>query len=366
MRGAVTVRVVLSSLLVVMLVLSGIPGVFASSGVVLDTQQVFEPSPGANRRFGQSVAIDGDTAVIGARGATTSAGTNRGAAYVYVRTPSGWQYEATLAADDGQSGDWFGNVVAIEGDTVVVSAPNADARATDSGAAYVFTRTGTAWTQRTKLVPSDSAANDYCGGALAVSGPMVFVGSGRHNGWRGAVWLFTESDGSWAETRKFSEDVAEESRFGDAIAISGSRLLIAAPWESLDGLDTAGKVYTYRLGTSGWVSGGTIGPDTPVADGRFGAALAFDGARGRGVPGLVVVGRRRPRLRSAGDGFEHPVDPHPNDHPHGAGPDVRRNGQALGRAHAGRRERTGPSVHLHRRCWIDMDSRDDDRRSRAR
>ncbi|MBF4510184.1 MAG: cell wall-binding repeat-containing protein, partial [Aeromicrobium sp.] len=286
MRESATVRTMLPTLLVVMLLLSGIPGAFASSGVVLDTQQVFEPSPGANRRFGHSVAVDGDTAVIGAVGATTSAGANRGAAYVYVRTLSGWQHQATLAADDGQSGDYFGSTVVIEGDTIVVSAIYADPRGNNSGAAYVFTRSGTAWTQRAKLVPSDSAADDYCGGALAISGPMVFVGSGRHNGFRGAVWLFTEAGGSWTETRKFSEDIAEQSRFGDAIAISGSRLLIAAPWESLDGLDRAGKVYTYRLGTSGWASGGTIAPDTPVADGRFGAALAFDGTRAAvGFPG---------------------------------------------------------------------------------
>jgi putative cell wall-binding protein len=271
------VRAALSLLLVAVISFSGVPAAFATDDVVLGTQQVFAPGGASNHRFGQSVAISGETAVIGAPGAATDAGSNRGAAYVYVRTPSGWTHQATLAASDGQSGDYFGNTVAIDGDAIVVGAVYADPRANNSGAAYVFTRAGTVWSQRAKLVPSDSAADDYCGSSLVISGPQVFVGSGRHNGRRGAVWQFTESAGSWTQVYKFTEDVPEGSGFGTSIAYGGSRLLVGAMFEPRPDAPKAGRVYSYRAVGDAWVKGGVLQPSVADTNGYFGSPLAFDG-----------------------------------------------------------------------------------------
>jgi hypothetical protein len=156
--------------------------------------------------FGSSVAVSGDTVVVGAREEASNAtgvngrqGNNRalsaGAAYVFVRSGTDWTQQAYLKASNTGVGDRFGGSVAVSGDTVVVGAPfeysnatgvnapptggtgtQADNSAGDSGAAYVFVRSGTDWTQQAFLKASNTGANDRFGGAVAVSGDTVVVG----------------------------------------------------------------------------------------------------------------------------------------------------------------------------------------------
>ena len=127
----------------------------------------------ANDHFGVSVAIAGDTIVVGAYGDDDS-GSDSGSAYVFTRTGTTWTEQTKLTASDGAAGDQFGTSVAITGDTIVVGADLDD---TASGSAYVFTRTGTAWMEQAKLTASDGAAVDSFGISVAIVGDTIVVGA---------------------------------------------------------------------------------------------------------------------------------------------------------------------------------------------
>ena len=119
--------------------------------------------------FGYSIAIDGSTAVVGAF--TDDGGL--GAAYVYVRSGSAWSLQQELTAADGAAGDQFGYAVAVSGDTILVGAPN---NASARGSVYAFDRAGTSWSQAQEVTAADGASGDAFGGSLALSGSTAAVG----------------------------------------------------------------------------------------------------------------------------------------------------------------------------------------------
>ena len=131
-----------------------------------------------------------DTAVVGAiKGGIGS----RGESYVFRFDGSTWSEEARLTASDGGSKDDFGASVDVSGDKVVIGAPRADDGVKRSGAAYVYSRTGTVWTEETKLFASDGAKNDFYGESVSISGIIVIVGSPRDDdagGSSGAAYVY--------------------------------------------------------------------------------------------------------------------------------------------------------------------------------
>ena len=131
----------------------------------------------ADDRFGISVAVAGDTAVVGAFLDDTLAGTDAGSAYVFVRSGGAWTQQAKLTASDAAADDPFGDSVAVAGDTAVVGALDDTLAGTDAGSAYVFVRSGGAWTQQAKLTASDAAADDQFGYSVAVAGDTAVVGA---------------------------------------------------------------------------------------------------------------------------------------------------------------------------------------------
>ena len=142
--------------------------------------------------FGKTLAIDGDTVVVGADGAG-DVGKFAGAAYVFRREGNAWRQEARLLATDRQPGDRFGNAVAIHGDTIAVGAHFADPAGLGSGAAYVFRREQGQWRQAAKLVPRGAAAGEEFGNAVAVHGGVVTVGAlrgGRAGTAAGSISIF--------------------------------------------------------------------------------------------------------------------------------------------------------------------------------
>jgi hypothetical protein len=137
------------------------------------------PSDGASSDyFGYSVAIDGNLALVGAYGDDDN-GTGSGSAYIYRFDGSSWQEEAKLLASDGASYDWFGNSVAIDGNLALVGAPGDDDNGWDSGSAYIYRFDGSSWQEETKLLPSDGASSDYFGWSVAIDGNLALVGAYR-------------------------------------------------------------------------------------------------------------------------------------------------------------------------------------------
>lgn len=150
------------------------------------SEQQFLAPPGGDEvtgaGFGLSVALRGDTALVGANGI----GGETGAAYVLQRSGTTWSHQAKLSASDAKPGDNFG-AVALGDDTAVVGAFH---RAGNTGAAYVFKRAGTSWTQLPRLTAKDGVAGDLFGEAVACSGDTVLVGADARAESRGAAYAF--------------------------------------------------------------------------------------------------------------------------------------------------------------------------------
>jgi len=131
---------------------------------------------GLSDHFGRSVAIDGDMAIVGSP-YDDDAGTSSGSAYVFVRNGDMWEETKKLTARDTAAGDYFGWSVAISGDVVIVGADEDDDAGGDSGSAYVFIRNGDMCEEKRKLTASDATASDYFGYSVAISGDVAIVGS---------------------------------------------------------------------------------------------------------------------------------------------------------------------------------------------
>ena len=134
-------------------------------------------------QFGWSVALDGDTALVGAMGDQVGVNSFQGSAYVFIRSGSTWTQQAKLTSGDGASGDKLGWSVALDGDTAMVGMyPYTAGASIGQGSAYVFTRSGSTWTQESKLVVGDGAASDLFGWSVAVSSTTALVGAPHADG----------------------------------------------------------------------------------------------------------------------------------------------------------------------------------------
>ena len=231
-------------------------------------------------RFGRSVAVDGDTAVVG----SPMDDNGKGAAYVFTRQPGGWSQVAKLTAFDGASDDRFGNSVAVNGDTVVVGAWLDDGGDSNSGSAYVFTEPGGGWTTTTetaKLTASGGGAtDDRFGTSVAMDGDTVVVGApGVHNG-KGSAYVFTEPNDGWAtatETAKLtSYDRDPGDRFGTSVAVDGDTVVVGAPGVH----NGKGSAYVFTEPNDGWTTATETAKLTAfdgVSDDRFGKSVAVGG-----------------------------------------------------------------------------------------
>ncbi|MBW3584232.1 MAG: PKD domain-containing protein [Euryarchaeota archaeon] len=200
--------------------------------------------------FGLSVALDNGTALIGAPDDPT-AGEGAGAGYVFVRDEGGWTHQTTLTGG-ATPGDTLGVSVAIEADTALVTALGDDGNNKRSGTAYVFTRTGTTWTQETRLMAGDGAQDDRFGYSAALDGDRALIGAYWDDtvaAGTGSTYLFTRTEGTWTEGAMLVADGAASSDwFGVAVALQGPTALVGAHRADVGAKDT-GAAYVFTLDT---------------------------------------------------------------------------------------------------------------------
>jgi len=246
---------------------------------------VTNPAVG-NIGFGYSVAIDGDTMVVGANlfDTTPTTGINIGKAYVFVRTGANWTQQAALQAADGAAGDEFGSSVAISGDTIVVGSWRSNAPTSNSGAAYVFVRNGTTWTQQRKLTASDGAADDEFGNSVTISGDTVAVGSHSADqpnggGHAGAVYIYDRSGTVWTETQKLipTGQVLFGDFLGESVAISGDTLVAGASGDQEPTRTNRGAVYVYARTGGTWAQQQKLEVPDSQPSTQLGSSVAIDG-----------------------------------------------------------------------------------------
>ncbi|MBD8526798.1 FG-GAP repeat protein [Pseudomarimonas arenosa] len=249
-------------------------------GKTLGQQAMLRPSSDAGegqteQQFGESVAISGDTVLIGAYRDDILANANQGSVYVFTRNADTWSVEAKLTANDGAANDLFGISVALDGDTAVVGASFDDGSLVDQGAAYVFVRSAGIWTQQSKLIASDATVGSNFGRDVAIAGDTVAVGAefadvapGED---QGSAYIFTRSSGVWTQqARLFAADGSSNDRFGCAVAVDGDTALVGAHD------DGSGSTYVFTREVGAWSQQAKLSASDGETGDRFGFSVALD------------------------------------------------------------------------------------------
>ncbi len=233
-------------------------------------------------QFGSGIALSGTTAVIGAHFDDVGANVDQGSAYVFTRTGTTWTQQAKLIASDGRLGDEFGYRVALAGETVLVGAHLLDdGPGTNRGSAYVFTRTGTTWTQQARLMANDFIAGQEFGIAVALSGETALIGAhfdeNPHPG-QGAAYVFNRSGTNWTQQAKLTaEDGALGDHFGNSVALSGDTALIGAHSDDVGLAVDRGSAYVFtRMGNNWFQQANFVGVGG-LANDLFGTSVALSG-----------------------------------------------------------------------------------------
>jgi len=312
--------------------------VFTRTGDTWSQQARLSASnPDSQDRFGFSVALDGVTLVVGAPGEDSSAtgangnqvdnsATDSGAVYVFTRTGTTWSQQAYIKASNTGAGDRFGWKVALAGDTLAVSAIDEDSNSTgingnqadnstaQSGAVYVFTRTGTTWNQQAYIKASNPDMLDVFGIGLALDGDgntlavgavgedSLATGIDGNQGnavppdeldlyLAGAVYTFTRSNGFWTQEAyiKASNTGRTQDAFGHAVALSGdgNTLAVGAPNEESNAtgvngnqadnsVPRSGAVYVFTRGNGVWTQQAYVKASNPDFEDSFGTSVALD------------------------------------------------------------------------------------------
>lgn len=280
---------------------SGAVYVFTRSSNIWTEQTILKASNPANGdNFGYSVDINGNSIVVGAYtedGADNGTQDDAGAAYVFTGSGAIWSEQAYLQASNIGSGDNFGISVAINSDTVVVGASSENGADNgmqdDVGAAYVFVRSGVNWSQQAFLGASNTQAKDNFGISVDISGDSIVVGAfledGIDNGTQdnsGAAYVFTRTGVSWSEQALLkSFNVGTDDSFGNAVSIDGETILVGAIFEDGDGIngvdnnatENSGAAYLFTRSMNTWTQQSYIKASNTDIQDEFGHAVALSG-----------------------------------------------------------------------------------------
>ena len=273
---------------------SGINNVYtlsATRGVT--TQEAYikkDTAPDYSEHFGSATAMSGNTLVVGMPGANGDIG----AAYVYTRDTTGtWSLQQVLSlVGIGTAGDNFGSSVAIENNTIVVGAIGAEGNiVAGSGAAYVFTRSGTLWNGPYPLTQDSSVSTgDNFGCSVAISSGTIAVGSCNQTD-SGAVYVFVGSGSSWHQQAMLqAAHRASKDEFGYSVSITGDRIAVGVPQESSNSVGInhnpsswtnallSGAVYVFERSGSVWTVSAYIKASNAMAGNQFGSSVKVAGS----------------------------------------------------------------------------------------
>jgi hypothetical protein len=231
-------------------------------------ERLFAPDPADDYSFGWSVSISNDTVLIGA-----PVENSPGYTYVFTRTGNSWTQQAKLLASDGAAWDMFGLSVSLDGDTALIGAPSDDDNGNFSGSAYVFTRTGSTWTQQAKLLASDGREADLFGASVSLDGDTALIGApadGVTSTSSGCVYVFTRSGATWTQQAKIiASDCIRKDQFGISVSLDGDTALIGA--QQLESYWGTGRAYIYTRSGSIWTQQAKL----LASDGEIGDSFGY-------------------------------------------------------------------------------------------
>jgi hypothetical protein len=194
--------------------------------------------------FGNSVSFDGDFGIVGAH-ETNAAG---GSAYFFQRSGQTWNQIVTRTGNDTAPGDRFGTSVSLSGEYALVGAPFADTEQSNSGAAYIFKQDGSTWIQQAKLVAGDRSSNDHFGIAVSLQGDYAVIGAEAGDGLvtnSGTAYIFKREGDSWNQIIELNaSDGVEYQHFGNSVDISAGDVVVGATGRGYPPY-VHGSVYVY-------------------------------------------------------------------------------------------------------------------------
>jgi len=262
---------------------AGAAYVFRLAGDDWVFEQKLLPDPAVSRRnFGAAIAIGVDVIVVGADEDYEN-GTDSGAAYVFRFDGKGWAREQKLLASDGEAFDFFGRSVAIDGDTCLIGSPLAFATDSFAGAVYRFHFNGTTWVEEQKLMADDGEDGDGFGSSVAFDSATTVVGSPLDNGTgiddSGSVYVFGSNGSTWVQLQKLLPPVeAAFDRFGFSVALSGETLVIGSPGD-LEMSLTPGAGDVFRFDGSSWAWARTLAAADGASQDGLGWSIGLFGDR---------------------------------------------------------------------------------------
>jgi hypothetical protein len=239
-------------------------------------------------RLAQSMALVGDSALIGVPNDDTAGGIDAGSVYVFTRTAGLWTQQTRLTASDGAANDLFGFSVAMSGSSVLVGAYSDDRPSlANSGSAYIFTQNAGVWSQEAKIEPVDSLQGDGFGYSVGLSGDTALIGapfdeptttlSNNH----GSAYIFTRSAGVWSLQQKLvAGDAAIGDNYGFSVSLEADSALVGAPRANVSSVSDSGAAYVHVRSGSSWTQQRKLSPapasDASASD-QFGQSVALSG-----------------------------------------------------------------------------------------
>jgi hypothetical protein len=236
-----------------------------TSGTWTQVAELTDPSGARNDQFGFSVALDGDTCLIGTNGTNS----NTGSAYVFSNTRGTWTQVAQLTASGGAIGDAFGASVALDGDTCLIGAQGTNS---GTGSAYVFSNTNGTWSQVAELTASGEASGHF-GVSVALDGDTCVIGAAGTNSFAGSAYVFSKTSGTWTQVAELTDPGgARNDQFGFSVALDGDTCVIGA-WGTNS---FAGSAYVFSNTSGTWTQVAQL-TAAGGASGDFGGSVALDG-----------------------------------------------------------------------------------------
>jgi hypothetical protein len=239
-------------------------------------QKLIASDAGAGDRFGSGVAISQGRILVGAFYARYPGGFWAGSAYIFRLDGTIWVEEQKLLASDVLPGQRFGWSVALHGNVAAVASISDSVSGDQSGAVYVFRRSGTTWVQEQKVIPADIAPYDYFGTSVSVYNDRVVVGS-RLDDPRGSAYVFRWNGVSWVEEQKLTP--SDNTRyFGVAVAMYGDRIMVGAD-DNADPAFGTGGAFVYRWNGVTWAEEAKLTASDGDPGDAFGRSVAIRGDR---------------------------------------------------------------------------------------
>jgi uncharacterized protein (DUF2345 family) len=228
---------------------------------------------------GSAVALSVDTAIVGAPAKNQSGYSRSGAAYVFVRANGQWSQQSKIFASDVSSNAAFGASVALQGNTAIVGAPGAVSGATTGGAAYVYTRTGTVWTQQAKLIASDGATGDQFGASVGLSGTTAVVGAPKGKSATvtgcGALYVYSGSGANWGTGVKVNaSDAVASDNYGASVAVDQGLIVVGAPNHTVT-FTNAGQAYVVSFNGTTASEVAKLAAMDPATNDQLGRSVAI-------------------------------------------------------------------------------------------